>query len=326
VLNDHVEPPEAQKKAAMLVMMLETDTLASLLQQLTQHERRQLIEGYDTVSRTSPPSEAELTEIAKSFLQTSTLTRPNRFKDALAVAFGPDAARQMPSASEWTAISQRVKPAAMAGVLRAERPTTAAIILSQMPPQYSAEVLTALPDERRFEIINNLASGLNPPDGVLDAILAALQESVDAIAIVGDEGRGARQAAAMLNQIDWELAEAIVEQIRQQDPARASSIEHQMFHFRDFVRLPSRTLQSVLTEIKPELLALAFKGMNDEERQLVLDALPEQVKAIVVQEMEDAGKVPAREVQGARREIMDLAMQMARDGKIRLRPETDLVG
>jgi flagellar motor switch protein FliG len=322
VLNDQ-EGQQAQKKAAMLVMMLETETLASLLKQFNQHERRQIIEACDSLYCGAPPNEAELTEIAKSFLQTRAITPPNRFKEALAVAFGPDAARQLPTSGQWTTIAQRIKPPAMAGVLRAERASTAAIVL---PPQYSAEVLTALPEEQRFELINNLACGLNPADGVLDAILAALQESLDAMSIAGDESRGARQAAAMLNQIDSQIADGIVERIRQQDPARATSIEDKMFHFKDFIKLDGRTLQTILTEVKPERLALALKGAGEEERQLVFAALAEQVKAVVTQEMEDIGKVPGREVQAARREIIDLAVQMERDGKIRLRTDDDLVG
>ncbi len=317
--------PAGQRKIAMFVSMLESDTLASLLKQLNDRERSQVIEAYQNFSREPPASMPDFVGVARSFLETKALSGSNHLKKALEIAFGPGAAMRFESSTRWAEITAHVKPASMAEFLSSERANTIAVVLSQLPPSYAAEVLPLLPEEVRREAMIILASGLNVADGVIDAVLFAVQENLDSIKRSGDPKQGARRVAAMLNQVDSEVANAIVEQIRQRDPSRAAVIEDEMFHFEDLTRLDGRSLQMILAEIKPERLAVALKGTSPITRDGVFAALAESVKKMVVQEMEDLGKVPGRDVHAARREIIDLAVQMSRDGKIRLRPEEDLM-
>lgn len=314
-----------QKKIAMVVSMLESEKLASLLKQLNDRERLQVIEAYQNFSHEAPASPSDLIGVAKSFIEAKTVSSPNQFKEALEIAFGPGAAMRFASSAQWAEIAERVKPPAMAEFLDLERANTIAVVLSQLPPSYAAEVLPLLTEERRCDALDILAGGLNLTDGVLDAVLLAVQENLSSIKLVSDPGQGARQVAAMLNQVDYEVADAIVERIRQRDANCATSIEDEMFHFEDLAKLDSRSLQMFLAEIQPERLALAMKGTQPSIRETVFAALAEQVKNMVVQEMEDLGKVPGRDVRAARREIIDLAVQMSRNGKIQLRQNEDLL-
>jgi flagellar motor switch protein FliG len=325
MVSENQNQQEGPKKIAMLVSMLESDTLASLLKQLNDRERLQVIEAYQNFCRGAPPSTPDLMGVAKSFLEAKAVSAPNHIREALEIAFGPGAALRFGSSTQWAEIAERVKPASMAEFLSSERANTIAVVLSKLPPTFAAEVLPLLPEERRWEAIDILASGLNLSDGVIDAVLLAVQENLDSIKLIGDPGRGAKQVAAMLNQVDYQVADAIVERIRQHDPSRATTIEGEMFHFEDLVRLDSRSLQMILAEIKPERLALAMKGAAQGVRDAVFAALAEQVKTMVVQEMEDLGKVPGRDVRAARREVIELAVQMSRDGKIRLGQDEDLM-
>ena len=324
--NENQPQQEAQKRIAMFLSMLESGSLARLLSQLNQRERVQLIETYEKFAREASPGEKDLMQVAKSFLQTKAVNPPNRFKQAMEIAFGPGAAMPLGSSARWAEIAETVKPSTMAEFLTSERPHTTAIVLSQLPPGYAATVLPLLPEDLRCEAVATLAGGMNFSDEVFDAVLAAVEESLGSMKTAGDPDQGARQAAAMLNQIDSEIADAIVDRIRQRNPRCAESIEGEMFHFEDLIKLDNRSLQMVLAELKTERLALALKGTQPNIQEAMFGALAEQVKKMVVQEMDDLGKVPARDVSLARREIVDTAMQMARDGKIRIRQEEDLVG
>jgi flagellar motor switch protein FliG len=176
--------------------------------------------------------------------------------------------------------------------------------------------------------MDRLARTERIPSSALDAILGAIQENFKNTSKTDEteEETGIKSAVALLNQLDSQEAKAIIDRIRSTDAARAEAIEHRIFHFEDFLKLDDQTLQRVLSETKPERLALALKGTTEEQRTPIFAALPDQVKQVVKQEMEDSGKVPMREVRLARSEITNLTTQMDRDGKIRLRAETDLVG
>ncbi len=127
----------------------------------------------------------------------------------------------------------------------------------------------------------------------------------------------------MLNQLDSDSASAIVTHIRNRDEKRASAIEDEMFHFADLLTLDNRSLQTVLSEVRPERIALALKGITDDEKTLVFAALPEQVRVVVDSEMSESGRVPAREVKAARRELTEMAINLDRQGKIHIHGEEE---
>jgi flagellar motor switch protein FliG len=315
-------------RAAMLVLTLDKNVLAGVMKHLNSTELTTLMQGYEHLIRNGMPSDDQLMSVGKTFLETGFVNPTTHFKEALVLAYGPESADQILRHDHWRMISERVKPEALAQVLRGERTEAMAIVLSQLPPRYAAEVLSALPEELRADVVEQLARSTSVPGRALDAILRAIEESFSRSVGMDDANAnaGARRAAQMLNQLDSESATAIVEKIRSGDAKRATAIEQEMFHFQDFIKLDSRAQQTVLVECKPERLALALKGIKDDERDTVLGALPDQVKRIVEQEMEDIGKVPMRDVRAARREITDLAIQMDRDGKIKLRVDQDLIG
>lgn len=328
IQEESVGELSAGNRAAMLVLTLDKNVLANVMKHLGSNELTLLMQGYEHLIRSGMPSDDQLLNVGKNFLETGFVNPTTHFKDALVMAFGPESADQILRHDHWRMISERVKPEALAQVLRGERTEAMAIVLAQLPPRYSADVLCALPEELRADTVEHLARSTTVPGRALDAILRAIEESFSSTVGIddSDSNAGPRRAAQMLNQLDSESASAIVEKIRAGDSKRATAIEQEMFHFQDFLKLDNRAQQTVLVEIKPERLALALKGVKDEERDIVFGAMPDQIKKIVEQEMEDIGKVPIRDVRAARREITDVAIQMDRDGKIRLRVDQDLIG
>lgn len=326
-MSDQQESGEQPvSKAAMLLMALDKPVLASVLKHLNADELFQLMREYERETRHSVPAEQQLASVARQFLEDRPSDASNHFKDALVLAFGQNGAERIARRDQWRTIAERVKPERLAAVMRDERPDAVAIVLLQLPAAYSADVLIALPEEMRALCVERLTRGERVPGAALDAILCALEESFKTNAdSKDDQNIGLTRAAAMLNRLDLTAAGPILERIRAADPARAAAIEQQMFHFEDLCLLDNRTLQRVLTEVKPERLAIALKGVSDEQKAPLIEALPDQVRKIVAQEMEDSGKVPMKDVIAARNEIAALTIEMDQTGKIRLRPDNDAV-
>jgi len=314
-------------RAVLLMMTLEKPVLARLLRHLSSKELSRLMQAQDVFAKSAAPSNSELMAAGNAFLSSNSSGSPNNFKDALAMAFGEDGADQILRQDQWRTIADRVKPEKFAAVLRGERAEAVAITLSQLPPRFAADVLAQLPDDQRIAAVENLSRADTTPRSGLDAILRAVEQSVNSVGVTEDLDRkaAAKRAAAVLNQLDSENATAIIEHIRSGDPEGAALIEGEMFQFRDFLKLDNRGLQTVLAEIRPERLARALKGTTDDERAVIFAALTEQVRTMVEAEISESGPVPAREVKAARREITDLAIQFDRQGKIHIRAEEDLM-
>lgn len=306
---------------------LEKPVLARVLKRLNSAELTKLMQAYEKQVASSSPQPEQILAVGKEFLSLCDDKASGHLREALIMAFGAESANQIMRQDHWRAISERVKPGDLALLLRDEMPEAVAVVLSQLPPRFASEVLTALPQELRVESVERLARSEHVPGSAMDAILRAIEENFTGQSGVqeADRGAGVRHAAEMLNQLDSEVAGAIVERIRQSDAGRAAAIEQEMFHFHDLFALENRTLQQILAEVNPERLAFALKGFSDAEREPVFAALADQTKQVVKEEIESVGKVPMRDVTAARQEITNLAMQMEREGKVRLRIDSDLV-
>jgi flagellar motor switch protein FliG len=312
-------------RASLLVMTLDKPVLASVLKHLSPKELTRLMGGYEALVSSGQAQSSQMASVGKIFLSSESAGSTSNFKEALVMAYGEDNADQILRHDQWRTISERVKPETFASVLRDERPEAVAMALSQLPPRFAADVLGRLPEQLRAEAVDNLAYAEAAPRSALDAILRAVEESFSAKAgsEEGNQKAGAKRAAAMLNQLDSDSAAAIVAHIRDRDADRATAIEDEMFHFGDLLKLENRSLQAVLAEARPERIALALKGVTDDEKTLVFAALPEQVKVIVDSEMSESGRVPAREVKAARRELTDAAINLDRQGKIHIHGEEE---
>jgi flagellar motor switch protein FliG len=312
-------------RASLLIMTLDKPVLARVLKHLSPNELTRLMSGYQAAIGGGKAQSSQMASVGRIFLSSEPAASASTFKDALVMAYGEDNAEQILRHDQWRTISERVKPETFAAVLRDERPEAVAMALSQLPPRFAADVLARLPEELRAEAVDNLTYAEAAPRSTLDAILRAVEESFSGKAgsEEGNQKAGAKRAAAMLNQLDSDSATAIVSHIRNRDPKRASAIEDEMFHFADLMKLDNRSLQAVLAEARPERIALALKGITDDEKTLVFAALPEQVKVVVDAEMSEGGRVPAREVKAARRELTDTAINLDRQGKIHLHGEEE---
>ena len=312
-------------RASLLAMTLDKPVLARVLKHLSPKELTRLMSGYEAVVTAGKPQGSQMASVGKIFLSSETSASTSTFKDALVLAYGADNADQILRHDQWRTIAERVKPETFAAVLRDERPEAVAMALSQLPPRFAADVLARLPEGLRAEAVDNLAYAESAPRSALDAILRAVEESFSGRAGSedGNGKAGAKRAAAMLNQLDSDSATAIVSHIRDRDAKRASAIEEEMFHFADLLTLDNRSLQAVLGEMRPERIALALKGITDDEKTLVFAALPEQVKVVVDSEMSESGRVPAREVKAARRELTEMAINLNRQGKIHIHGEEE---
>ena len=310
-----------------LIMMLDKPTLVQILKHLSSKDLERLTRVCDGMFKSKMPSESDRVTAGKLFLASDTRGEGNHLKEALVMAIGADGTEHLLHKQKWLTIANRVKPKAFAAALCGERPALIAIALAQLPPKFAAEVLSSLPADVRAAAIDGLDKASKPAQSALDAILTVVEKSVatQSESETPEQGAGAKRAAQILNQLDADSAGAILEQIRARDAGRADAIQSQMFQFADFLKLDNRTLQQILASSKPEIIARALKGVAESEKAIIFEALPEQVRVVVEAEISDSGKLPKRQIEAARREILELAQQLDRDGKIRLRPDPDLV-
>jgi flagellar motor switch protein FliG len=98
-----------------------------------------------------------------------------------------------------------------------------------------------------------------------------------------------------------------------------------MYTFDDFLQSPDRTLQVVFSEAETGQIALALRVAVPKLTERVLRNMSDRRAALVRDEMERRDRVRMRDIDQARQNIVDRAVELQRAGKVLLSEEDDIV-
>lgn len=121
--------------------------------------------------------------------------------------------------------------------------------------------------------------------------------------------------ADILEQLTPEEGEKFLEAIAQESPDLAKEIKRYHLTFDDVFKFPDSLLRDLMNSVELDTVAMAMKGQPEEIVDRVVNNLP-QKKQAMYEPVE--GAVPKREVDDARKAVVDAARQMEKDGRINL--------
>jgi flagellar motor switch protein FliG len=209
-------------------------------------------------------------------------------------------------------------PDAVVALLSRESPQMAAAILTRLDPAAAAAILSAMPPERQIAVVENVSRLTELPAKVLEDVAVALVEELptaDANTLVTVDG--VARAAAMLNAIG-PSATNILKDFDLADAALAGRVRQAMFTFDDLRRIDARAMREILIELPSERLVIALKGASPEVSAAIFAGLSERAAELARDDLEVLGKVRRADVEAARRELVEVALRLAADGRIDL--------
>lgn len=208
---------------------------------------------------------------------------------------------------------------AVAELIRLEHPQIIAIVLAYLDPDQSAEVLSALPANMRSDIVVRIAtldgvqpSALNELDDIMEKQFAG-KTSVKTSSM-----GGAKAAANIINLLEPSQEGLIMEQINKSDEALGSRIQDLIFVFDNLMELDDRSMQELLRQVPSDRLLLALKGAEEEMKEKVFKNMSQRAAEMLKDDLEAKGPVKLSEVEGAQREILNIARKLAEAGTIAL--------
>ncbi len=205
----------------------------------------------------------------------------------------------------------------VADLIRHEHPQIQAIVVSYLDPDQSADILSNFDEKVRLDIIMRVAA--------LDAVQpTALQELNDILErqFSGKAGTqttsigGIQTAANIVNLIDSKIATELLESIKEVDEDVGTQIQDLMFVFDDLVDVDDRGMQALLREVSTELLVVALKGADPQVQDKVFRNMSKRASEILRDDLEAKGPVKVSEVEGAQKEILNIARRLADAGEI----------
>ncbi len=212
---------------------------------------------------------------------------------------------------------KNVDPLTIANYIKNEHPQTVAVVLAHMDPRFSGPILELLPAELQGDVAHRMAVLEAPNAETLKAVEAVLAGQLQGEMQAKDtQYGGKKQVAEILNEIDREVWQEILDEMREIDDEIANDVNNLMFVFEDIVVLNDANIQEILKEIDGKELTMALKGATEEIQVKVFGNMSKRAAEGIAEDMEYMGPVRLAEVEEAQQRVVEVIRSLEEAGTI----------
>lgn len=315
------------QRAAIFMLGVGEESAAGIMRYM---EPREVQRVGEAMAGLGGVTDSDLTQVLNDFHEAASEVNPlglgaSDFAHRVMVqALGEDKARGMLSkvlpGRAYTRGIEALKwmdARAVAALIAEEHPQIIAIVLAFLDEDQSAAVLAELPKELRAEVVMRVASlemidptAMEELDKVLEKQLGRVSKTPPR------EVNGISNAAAIMNSVDAEMEAQVMETLRETDADLTERIAELMFVFSDLLSLDDRGMQRLIREISVDTLVIALKGVDPELQEKFFANMSSRAADMLREDLDAKGPVKLAEVEGAQKEILGTAKQLADEGEL----------
>ncbi len=325
-LRAELEQLTNMQRAAVLMLLLGEQEAANIISYLNPKEVQPL--GAAMVSVADLSQEA-ISAVLDEFI--STIKKQTNLglgvhdyvETVLQRALGKDKAasvlgRILPgSSSRGLDILRWMDARTIADMIRSEHPQVVAIILSVLDPDVAADVLNFLPAETRPEIVSRIAKlDAVPPSAMKELEMIMNKQFSSNSSSASSSLGGIKTAAKILNFTKTTPLAGIMSGVTSLDSDIAQKIQDGMFTFDNLVSCDSKTIQTLMRTVEPDLLMVGLKGADEGVRSKFFDNMSSRARSMFIDDMEAKGPMRLADVEEAQKQIMRIARKLADTGEI----------
>lgn len=207
-------------------------------------------------------------------------------------------------------------------LLKTEETRVIAIILAQVAPERKMVVMNRLDSETRSSVLMSMGKLTDVPLQAIVNIATNLRKKSQVLPKTVEFSRGGgKEVADLLGEMDPDEEKQFLDNLTVEDPELAEEVKKYHLTFDAvFELLPDNIIRDLMNSVELDTVALALKGMPEDIVKRVIENLP-QKKQAMYEPVE--GAIAKREVDGARKSVVQAAKQMEKDGAFNLE---DFVG
>jgi flagellar motor switch protein FliG len=322
-------PVDTVRQAAIIVMILGTDTARKIFHHLKPRDIETLLTRAETLGDIEADEIVETLETLIEEVHRTSLgiTADGRVLHRIAAdALGTDRVAAILGTDSGGATQQLQKaaaadPAAFSKLLMREHPQVNAVVLSLLEPEVGAGVMALMHPEARTDVVARIATLRSVPAHVIAEIAETVNRELqptDTTTPVQVDGTNC--AVEILKKIGTEAEVQIFESLAAVDGELAEDLRSRMFVFEDILRLHAREIQMVLREVDGQKLSIALKRASGELKAYILSNMSSRAAQIILDDMEASGPVSLAQVEGAQGEMIETILRLAEEGSVNLRP------
>ncbi|MFQ6673563.1 MAG: FliG C-terminal domain-containing protein [Fidelibacterota bacterium] len=204
----------------------------------------------------------------------------------------------------------------LVALLEVEDPRIIAMALAQVGTERQVSVMKRLTPEVKGRVLMEMGNLSNVPLEAVVNVAYQLEKKSHLLPRGVDFLRGGgKNVADLLGRMTPEEEEKYLEAISRESPELAKEIKRYHLTFDDVFVFPDNLLRDLMNSVELDTVAMALKGLPQQSVDRVLGNLP-QKKQAMFEPVE--GAVPKRDVDNARKTIVDAARQMEKEGRFHL--------
>jgi flagellar motor switch protein FliG len=207
-------------------------------------------------------------------------------------------------------------------LLNKEDPPVIAMVLAQLEPEKRMLILDRVDPTEKGQILIELGSLEDIPlEGIIE-VAARLREKSTYLPRTTNFSRGGgKEIAQIIGEMDSTEEERYLQTLQNEDPDLYEDVKKYHLTFIDIIeQFPDSTLRDIMNTVDLSDVSMAMKGVDQEIVDRIIGNLPQKKQAMY--EPED-GPRPKRDVDTARKKVVDVARQMEKDGQFNV---ADLLG
>lgn len=313
-------------KAAILMVSMEAESSATVLQQLTQDQVEEVTREIAHLDIVGPELRGKIVEefynlaLARQYLKQGGVAYA---RILLERALPADQASNILKSIEHEvymkpfAFLARTDSDNLMAFIQDEHPQTIALILSHLTADKSSEILGSLPLNKQLEVVIRVAGMENTNPDVIKEVERGLELRLSGlVSKTFQKAGGVPAVAEMLNLADRATEKGILEALESQDPDLVDQIRRLMFVFEDILLVNDKGIQLVLKEIDNEELSLALKTASAELQDKIFRNMSERASQLIKEDMEYMGPVRVTDVESAQQKIVDVVRRLEDAGEL----------
>ena len=309
-----------KEKAAVFILGLDKAAAAAVLKQLDDEELRAIRAACEALD---PKALSAANEVFGEFSAQmskgpSAKASPRYVADLINTAVGPERAKKLSASPSRLALLEQLDPKLVAESIEREHPQAIAALLYHLSDAVAGKILKHLPNDAVTDIVRRIGGLTRVSEEALAQMEQILTATLGEVEEDNDKPKGVSKAATLVNYLDTELATQVLNGIVEVDSDLGKRILDARFTIDDVAKADTRGLQLVLREIESDKLLLALKTASDAVRTKLLSCVSTRVADSLREELAMMGPVRVKDVEGAQKRIIEVALQLQKDGKLQI--------
>lgn len=207
-------------------------------------------------------------------------------------------------------------------IIKDEKPRTIALVMCFANPDEASTLIEDFPDKIREQIIDEIQKidfYSEKTRTELESFLAFKYDLIESKLIVSKvKNRSGKTVAEILSRISPNISLKLLSSLKEKNPQFAETVTEHFYTLNDLLYIGRTSLTKFLSQFHPIILACAFKGVETEMKDKILERCEPWIGKQIQLEMDSLGPVSLAEIEESQKALIEGLNQAVESGKIKL--------